>query len=136
MDGKRKFSGGYPSVDQFYSILQKISPQTKFTESAIKGLREIYLAYIREVSSSLAQWDSLKEEDKIIDSLNVNLLFEEFTTKAKELLRKNSTNSNSSSNYNKPTKKRKKQKLTAEDAAEQERLLEQSKKYLQDSKAT
>ena len=41
MDGKRKFSGGYPSVDQFYAVLQKISPQTKFTESAIKGLREI-----------------------------------------------------------------------------------------------
>lgn len=119
MDKKRKLSGGYPSVDQFHSILQQISPQTKFTKGAIEGLRETYVAFMQSVASSLVRWDSLKEEEKIMEALNLNPTFQEFSTEAKELL-------DDSSPTTKPSKKRKKQTLTAQDAHEQERLLEQS----------
>ena len=119
----RKRKGGYPTVDQFHSILEKISPGKTFSKGAIEGFREVYLTYLREVGSSLTQWDSLKEEDKIVEALSVNPMLGEFAAEAKILLSKSNTTEQ------KPAaKKRKKRKLTEADAAEQERLLAQSKK--------
>ena len=116
----------YPTIDQFHSILEKVSPGTKFSKSAIEGFREVYLQFLGQVGESLTQWDSLKEEEKIVEALSVNPLFVEYVDEAKGLLSKPKPA------CQKPAaKKRKKRKLPTEaDAAEQERLLAQSKKNL------
>lgn len=121
----KKRKGGYPTIDQFHSILEQISPGEKFSKSAIDGFREVYLTYLREVGVTLTQWDSLKEEEKIVEALSVNPMFGELVGQAKKLLSK------SNSAAQKPAaRKRKKRKLTEADAAEQERLLAQSKRIL------
>ena len=73
--------------------------------------------------TTLTQWDSLKEEEKIVEALSVNEMFVEFVAQAKSLLRKSVTEAQ------KPgSRKRKRRKLLTEaDAAEQERLLAKSK---------
>lgn len=112
---------GYPTIDQFHSIVERISPGTKFSKSAVEGLRETYLAYTRQVGSSLTQWDSLKEDKKIVEALHLSPIFEEYVGEAQSLLLEMIAP--------KPKAKRqRKRKLTAADAVEQERLLEQSKK--------
>jgi hypothetical protein len=120
-NNNRKRKGGFPTIDQFHSIVERISPGTKFTKSAVEGLRETYLAYTRQVGSSLTQWDSLKEEEKIVEALHLSPIFEEYVGEAQSLLLETTA-------PQPQAKKRRKRKLTAADAAEQERLLEQSKK--------
>jgi hypothetical protein len=112
----------YPTVNQFHSILKLISSDSKFTKSAVEALRKIYLSYMQQVASSLTQWDSLKEKEKFVEALGVNPTFKEYVNKAKLMLCESSVHKTP------PKKKRRiKRKLTAEDAAEQERLLAQSK---------
>eukprot|EP00980_Cylindrotheca_fusiformis_P006317 scaffold1354_cov112-Cylindrotheca_fusiformis.AAC.4 len=75
----------------------------------------------RQVASSLTQWDSLKEEDKIVEALHINKSFQGYVAEAQPLVA-------ASSARKLPPKKPKKRKLTTADAEEQERLLEKSKK--------
>lgn len=125
-NNRKRKGNSYPTVDQFHSILKKISPESTFTKGSVEGLREIYLAYMQQVASSLTQWDTLKEEEKIIEALAVNPTFNEYVQKAKAQLK-----SAASSQKPPPKKKRRKKKLTEKDAAEQERLLLQSKQTMQ-----
>lgn len=114
-------------MDQFHAILAKLSPGTKFTKSAVDGLRESYLEYTRKVASSLTQWDSLKEAEKIVEALLVSPIFKEYIDEAQPLLL-------GMAEQKPKAKKRRKRKLTAADAEEQERLLENSKKAYENKK--
>ena len=97
MDGKRKLKrkrvAGGPTLDEFHIILQQLqSPKRKikFTESAVIGLREVYFEFMKNVASSLSQWDSLKGTSKVEEALGMNKTpeFEQWTEQSQKILSK------------------------------------------------
>jgi uncharacterized protein related to proFAR isomerase len=62
MDWKQKQQGkqkvGEPTIDQFHSILQQLclkNQTVELTKKAVAGLRQVYIAHLQQVASSLTK---------------------------------------------------------------------------------
>jgi uncharacterized protein related to proFAR isomerase len=137
MDRKQKQQGkrkvGEPTIDQFHTLLQQLCPENQnveFTEKAVAGLRQVYIAHLQQVASSLTQWDSLKDEQKVVNALasihHSDVAEPKWIQQAQNLL--------SSQQTKRPAKVQRKRRpaITAEMQAEQERLLKKSKQTVMD----
>jgi hypothetical protein len=128
---KKKRQGGKdkPTIDEFHQILKQLTPNQKFTAASVDVLRTAYFSYLREVASSLVEYDKVTDNDDLVAtacSLENSSEFRRWTEEGMVLLK--SSHERASTSH--PKQKRAKKQVTAEMEAEQERLLEKSKEAM------
>jgi hypothetical protein len=137
MDRKQKQQGkrkvGEPTIDQFHTILQQLCPNqnVELTEKAVAGLRQAYIAHLQQVASSLAQWDSLKDEQIVVDAL-ASIHHSDVVAEHKWIQQAQSLLTSQQTKRPEKVQRKRRPAITAEMQAEQERLLKKSKETVLD----